>query len=462
MTTKMAIRTVVSVFAILFALLVPGAAFAGGDQEEAVEAAAITGEFDWRRFEGETISLLGVAGPYNQEITEAVGPFEALTGISVTLDFLPESDYFNKVQLVAAAGQGEYDLYMVGFPNMIDWVPAGWLEPLDDYLANESITNPDIDMADFYPAILDNVTWDGENGHAFGPREGASQWAMPLGVMINMLMYRADVFEELGLEVPVTVRDAIEVSRVIQANTDLYGISTRGVKEIQQIFGGVWSTLQSYGATDFDENLEPQFASPDMHRALQEWAELINVGGNINNWAGMTWYDVQTDVQFGNSAMMLDASSIGGWINLGEDSPAKGVLAFAPPLVEDDTDEMSSFMWAWNIALSSAGRNKGPAWYFAQFVTGKEMQREGTVMSWPTRSSVFEDPDFRAANAANRGFFEAWEATIPYAGFVLTPAIGFNDYGYELAGEIQNVVLGEKTAEQAMADLVEYYEDNFR
>ncbi len=422
-------------------------------------------DFDWRRFEGTELKLLGCAGPYNTELQEAIDSFSDITGITVTADFLPESDYFNKVQLVSAAHSGEYDLYMIGFPNMIDWVPAGWIEPLDEYIKNPALLDPDFNIDDFYPAMLDNCCWDGVNGHKFGSNPNSKLWALPLGVMINQLMYRKDIFEKYGLEVPRTVKDAIRVGEIIQEKEPgMYGIGTRGIKEMQMLYGGVWTTLRSYGANDFNSSLEPEFNSKDMVRGLLEWKEMIEKIGNYKNWANMTWYDVMNDFQNGHCAMILDACAIGGWINTGDPVPAKGLIAFAPPLVEDDINDMSSLMWAWNLGMSSDCKNKDAAWYFIQYATGAKMQKEGNIMSWPTRRSVFEDADFIAANeeTGNGTIFKAWEQTVPYTEFPFTPAIGFNDYGYQLAGEIQNVVLGLKSPEEAMSDLEKYYKNNFQ
>ncbi|MGA2764577.1 MAG: extracellular solute-binding protein [Spirochaetia bacterium] len=425
-------------------------------------AGPAAGNFDWKKYDGTTIHFLGCAGPYNNTIQEAIPLFKAKTGITVVANFLPETDFFNKVQLVAAAGAGEYDNYMVGFPNMIDWVPASWLEPLDGYIANPQVTNPDQNMGDFFPNVLRNVKWDGVKGHRFGSSDDMKLMGLPLGVMVNMLMYRKDIFQKYNLPVPTTIDEAIKVGKIIQQREPgMYGIATRGVKEIQQLFGGVWSTLESYGGTDFDSNMNPAFASDGMVKGLNDWSKMIKEIGNVNNWASMTWYDVMSDLSSGKAAMALDACAIGGWINSGKDSAAKGHIAFAEPFKGSDLSKARSFMWAWNIAVASGSRNKEAAWYFAQFVTSKDMQLRGSDMSWPTRKSVFDDKGFQKANAGQIDFFNAWAKTIKYSGFEFSPVPGLNDWGYQLAGEIQDVVLGRTPAEKAMKSLSDYYNKSF-
>lgn len=445
-------------------LIVGALAFAGGGQEGKGEQSKITGKFDWKRFSGTQLKLLGVSGPYNPEIQEAVASFKELSGIEISkADFIPESDYYTKVQLVAAAGTGEYDIYMVGYPNLIDWVPAKWLEPLDQYLDNAALTSPDMNFADFYPRLVENCYWDGVNGHKFGKSSSAKLYALPLGTMINTIMYRKDIFDKYGLKPPMTVKQATEIGKVIQAKEPgMYGLAIRGKKEVATLYGGIWQTLKSYGADDFDANLNPQFNQKAMVEGLAEVGQMIKEVGNINNWANMTWYEVMTDLASGKCAMALDAVPMIAWINAGEKSVAQGKLAYAPPIYGKSADQMVSSLWSWNLSVASSSKAKEAAWLFIQYVTGQKMEAEGTVMAFPVRKSVFEAPSFVAANKANEGFFETWSASIPHAGFIFTPAIGLNDYGYAFVGEIQNVVLGKKSAQGAMDDLVKYYKDNFK
>jgi len=423
-----------------------------------------TESFDWKKYAGTSISLIGCAGVYNEDIQESIKSFEELTGIKVEkCDFFGESDFYNKVQTISASKSGEYDITMVGYPNLIDWVPGGWLEPLDAYLADPNLTNPDYDFEDFYPSLIETAKWDGQSGHKFGTREGSKLWMIPLACGPTMLQYRKDLFDKYNLKAPTTVQEAIDAGLVIQKNEPgMYGIAVRGAKEVAMLYGGVWATLKSYGANDFDENLNPQFNSPDMVRGLTAWKDMITQIGDIKNWSNRKWDNDMSDFASGKCAMMLEHGALGGFINQGEeDVPAKGNIAWAPPLVEKDPSKMASLQWSWSLAISSYSKNKEAAWYFIQYVTGKKMMTEGTISVYPVRKSVFESKPYQDAFASYIDFFDAWNKTIPYTSFPFTPAIGFNDYGFQLAGEIQNAVLGTKTPQKAMDDLVNYYNENF-
>jgi len=433
-----------------------------------VEEEVITEGFDWRQFEGTELSLIGVEGVYNEQILEAIAPFEEKTGITIAkTDFITEADFTNKVQTLSAANSSEYDVYMVSFTNLFDWVPNGWIEPLDDYVNDPTLADPDLDMDDFYPEVLNYCHWNGVSGTPLGKDyPGAKLYALPHGWIVFNLLYRTDIFEKYDLEIPETMDELIEVGEFIQENEpDMYGVAVRGFKAVDILYGGIWQTILSYGGRDFDEDLNPVFDSPENIEGLEKFAEMVNTVGNVGNWANVTWYEVLTDLQTGKAAMAIDAPSLATWIaDSEEDSPAKGNIDIAPPVYGDTKDKTKSMIFGWNLGINANSENKEAAWMFIQYVTGKERQMNETMKPFPTRQSVLgsEKVKQEMVDKGMVNFVDSWNETAKYADVLLTPAKGFNDYGYVLAGELQAAVLGEKTAEEALSTVSEYYRENYQ
>ena len=58
-----------------------------------------------------------------------------------------------------AAGSGAYDIFMTGPSVVWSYVPAGWLEPLDDYINDPEKTDQEWwDFDDFYPKLIDSLS----------------------------------------------------------------------------------------------------------------------------------------------------------------------------------------------------------------------------------------------------------------------------------------------------------------
>lgn len=421
--------------------------------------------FDWRRYEGTTISITGVEGVYNEQILEAIEPFQELTGITVDkVDFVPEADYTNKIQLLSSAKSDEYDVYMISFSNLFDFVPNGWIEPLDAYINDSTLADPELNMDDFYDSVLNYCYWDGVSGTPLGRNTDQSkQYAMPFGWIVFNLLYRTDLFEKYDIEVPETIDEIIEAGKIIQENEPgMYGVAMRGFKSVDMLYGGIWQTILSCGGGDFDSELNPIFDSEENIRGLEKVAEMLNTVGPAD-WANMTWYEVLTDLQSGKCAMAIDAPSLATWIADGEESVAQGNINVAGPAYVDSADKAKSIIFGWNLGINANSKNKEAAWYFIQYCTSALRQSSGSRLAFPTRKSAMEDPAFIKSleESGLTDFMSAWDETVAVADVLFTPATGFNDYGYILAGELQNAVLGSKTAAEALADVSKYYNENY-
>jgi multiple sugar transport system substrate-binding protein len=90
---------------------VGGGGSAGQDTNGANE---VTGSFDWRKAEGETLSVLQTPHPYQQSFQPLLAEFTELTGIELRAELVPEGDYFTRLNTELAGGSGNYDVFMTG------------------------------------------------------------------------------------------------------------------------------------------------------------------------------------------------------------------------------------------------------------------------------------------------------------------------------------------------------------
>src|SRR5699024_5040832 len=68
--------------------------------------------FDWKNFSGESLSLLMSEHPVSIAVREHLPEFEELTGITVSLETLSETDYMVKLLTELQSGAGSYDAFM--------------------------------------------------------------------------------------------------------------------------------------------------------------------------------------------------------------------------------------------------------------------------------------------------------------------------------------------------------------
>ncbi|UNX53239.1 extracellular solute-binding protein [Georgenia sp. TF02-10] len=141
--------------------------------------------------------------PQRLEIQQQVATdFEAETGIAVEVVGMDPADM--NTSIVAGAASGEVpDVAVVGPDQVASWASQGLV---DHEAAGAVIEN--LDESTFSEQALDLVTMP--DGPGAVPSDG---WG-------ELLYYRTDVFEQLGLDAPETVQDVVEAAQAV-ADSDL-------------------------------------------------------------------------------------------------------------------------------------------------------------------------------------------------------------------------------------------------
>ena len=434
------------------------AAFAGG-REEVAEVETYEGPFDWRRFEGQTIKLLLNQHPYTDGMVAELDNFIEKTGINVEYDIFPEEEYFDRVTVALSSRSSEYDAFMTGAYQVWQYAPPGWMEDLSIWIENDSVTNPDYDFADIIDEIASGLRWDGVDGSVLG--EGP-QYALPWGFEGNTLMYNQEVFNELGLDLPETLDDVIEIGKVIKAETDMIPIAVRGTRSWATIHPGFMTAFHSAGGQDYDGNMNPIMNNDIGVRFVEKWIEMVQEVGPPE-WTTYTWYDVGNALGSESAAMIYDADILGYFQNEPGASAASGKIAWAanPPGLDEPASTPN--MWIWSLAMNNFSESKGPAWYWLQWATGKEFLTTAAVEHStvnPVRASIWEDPAFQSRLDDFDGYLEQYENLIAGTGIHFTPQSRFFETTTEWAAALHRVYDGDD-AQQVLDDLVRRLEEEF-
>ena len=126
-----------------------------------ISASAHAG-IDWKQAQGTEIRFLMNKHPFTTYIEPKVAEFEKLTGIKVVIEAFPEDQYRNKLTIELNSG-GKVDGYMI-MPGQDDlyYSKAGWLQPLDAYIADPKLTDASWDPKDFFASFAKASSVDGK------------------------------------------------------------------------------------------------------------------------------------------------------------------------------------------------------------------------------------------------------------------------------------------------------------
>jgi len=176
--------------------------------EEATEAVTeqaggeVKEGFDWQQMKGTKITVFLSETPMAQAIRENIDDFKALTDIDIDYLVVSENEYWSKLSVDLSSGAGQFHVFMSGPTLNWGYSQAGQIQPLDPFMNDPTLTPDDWDYDDFFDWAIVSNQWDGTPGPA-GLGTG-SLWAVPVNSVNNLLTYRKDVFDDLGLEPPTT------------------------------------------------------------------------------------------------------------------------------------------------------------------------------------------------------------------------------------------------------------------
>jgi multiple sugar transport system substrate-binding protein len=133
-----------------------------------------------------TIDVLTFTGPQIAEPMQRRGAeFAEKTGIQVNVTVVPFSDLYQKMLTDLSTSTNAFDVYVFAPQWMVDYIEPGYLLDITDWVA----ANEELEWDDIAPFFRDfSATYKGQT------------YTIPLDGDFQMVYYRTDVLEELGME----------------------------------------------------------------------------------------------------------------------------------------------------------------------------------------------------------------------------------------------------------------------
>ncbi|NJO17030.1 MAG: sugar ABC transporter substrate-binding protein [Thioploca sp.] len=346
---------------------------------------------NWRQFAGSQLSVLADAQPAFMALRPYLPLFEQLTGIWVGYQNVEQDEMRQKRRLDLASGGGIYDVVPIGITSLGEAYENGWLEWLDPYLADPTLTdNAWYDFTDLSPNSLVLCQW---KGHLL---------SIPFDFSAPILFYRKDLFKKYHIELPDTYEAVVSMKRKLQAAMDkdglkeIYAFTTRTGVGAGLNTWTVIPIIRAYGGEMFDAQWRPIFNSPQAVKALEVYRDMVTGYGSPPDTLTLHFYDIRTRFKEGKLASTILASHFFSEINSANKSPIWDRWD-AIPTPRGPVARATS-PWAWAFAINAASSNKKAAWLFIQWITSKDTARLLTTGGAPARLSVWESDHYTKLN----------------------------------------------------------------
>jgi multiple sugar transport system substrate-binding protein len=409
----------------------------------AEDAAAIhvNAAIDWKQFAGQTITLAGAIHPWSNAVAPLLPDFTKLTGINVVSDFQLETTFLGALPIKLARGSGTPDVFM--FLTYGQGISAGWLEPLNVYYSDRSLT--DLGWYDESDLL--------KTARAFPVWPDGQRYAFPITSEAVTLFLNSDALAAKSLPVPQTFEELLATAKAVKTN-EMSGIAMRAQA------GGNSSTAAmsfvfSYGGAMVKDN-KAAFASPEAIAAVEMYGQLLSQAGPVGV-GSYEWYHVLNDFVQGRTAMAIDSSNFATDIS----NPAKSRVvkqaefAAFPHLAGRAP---VPFMSHWQACINSKSRNKRAAFLFLLWATSKptSLQTAAAALA-TTRVSAWSSEAFKRAFGQQAA--AAALTNLQNADVDLAKAILFHPQSRPIQDAfmigVNEVVSGAKSAKNAMTAAAE-------
>ena len=367
--------------------------------------------------------------------------------ISLKWVTLEENILRQRVTTDVATKGGQYDVMTIGTYEVPIWGKQNWLTELDNLGEN-------YDVDDLLPAIRSGLTIDNK------------LYAAPFYGESSMVMYRTDLMEKAGLEMPnAPTWSFIQKAAKAMTNKDegVYGLCLRGKAGWGENVALITSMANSFGARWFDENWKPQFNTPEWKATLQYYVDVMKESGPAGSSAN-GFNENLALFQTGKCGIWIDATVAGAFVTNKKDSEVADKVGFA--LAPDNgLGKRGNWLWSWTLAIPSSSKKSDAAMKFISWATSKEYSQlvadnKGWVKVPPgTRASLYENEQYMNAAPFAQITLDSINSAdpknptvkpVPYVGIQFVDIPEFQGIGTAVGQQFSAALTGQMTVEQAL------------
>jgi ABC-type glycerol-3-phosphate transport system substrate-binding protein len=276
---------------------------------------------------------------------------------NITID---DVDYGNLKQkqltsFQAVSGSGNYDVVWVNSQWMKEYVDAGYILPIDDYVKSAGI-----DLNIYAKGLLDGCVF---NGKTYG---------LPTFAQTLILAYDSEAFTKAGVKVPANAEELVAAAKYFKEHGSGIAIPARQGSAAVTLFSQL---LFSDGGDYFDINGKLAINSPAAIYAADVYDRLVQYGLD-----GVTaWHHDETAeaVRMKNAPIGTIMSGLANQNADPERSLIVNTVKYAPLAGRSGKAAATNSFWVWAVAKNAV--NPQAAAGYCAWMAGPEAEKKQTL-----------------------------------------------------------------------------------
>lgn len=350
---------------------------------------------------GTEISGIFLDRPGYRAIIKLLPEFEKKTGIKVNYEIVPYENTREK-SVLNFTSQGDLTMALVDLVWIGEFAENGWIEPIDNFAKDPTITDPNLKLDGFFPLLL----------NAFGSWGGVT-YGLPFDNYSGLLFYNSCMLKDAGFDKPPATWDELmNVYAPKLTQGDKYAFALQSLRGETQSADSFMRFLWPFGGSLLNKEFKSNLLSAESQAGLKFRQDLMKYMP-----PGIVSYDHAEAVNAlaqGQVAMITEWSAFYGSLTDPTTSKLGDCLGVAPEPSgpAGRLPALGGFSLA--VASQATDEQKKASWLFIQWATSEEIAKSYVEAGGVSgRMSVYEDPDIKAKFKFVEPMVASWQAGVP-------------------------------------------------
>ena len=352
-------------------------------------------------YAGTELEVLFLDRPGYNAAIKMLPEFEAATGIKVNITTVPYENALGEQVRDFVAG-GDLDIALIDLVWIGNFAENGWIVPSETFTKDAALADPDLDMADFFPLVL----------NAFGSWNGVN-YGLPFDNYSGLLFYNKCMLKDAGFDAPpATWDDVMNVYGPALTKNGKYAYALQSKRNETQSADSFARMLWPFGGSFLNAEFKSNLNSPESQAGLKFRQDLMKYMPE-----GIVAYDHSETVNAlaqGDVAFITEWSAFYSTLASAETSKLGDCLAVAPEPKGPAGRKPALGGFSLAVATQADDAEKAAGWLFIQWVTSKA--KEGQYLELggvPARQSAYADPELAKEYKFIPALVESWQEGVP-------------------------------------------------
>ena len=381
--------------------------------------------------DGVTLNALFMkqAGYSEEDVTAMTQAFTESTGIQVNPTFVAYEELAPKI--LTSAASGGYDVILGDCIWPAQFANAGLVLDVTDRLS-------ELDLDDIYQGALDATKYEGQ------------YYGMPWLNDVKYMFVNMELLKQAGVDAAPATWDELIADAKLCKDQGICEYPIVGCYAQAECLVCDYTCIAgSFGGAFVDENNNPTLNSPENVAALDFMAQTLKDGLCNPKSLEMIEDDVLSTFASGNAVFAINWTYQYASMNDESTSSVVGQGAITP-IPGTDKAQSATVNGGMPLMITAGCKNPDEAWDYMLFLASKEMQAKYCANALPIWKSLYTDP--QVIETAGEAVVEASQIQFDY--IVNRPMVPYySELSTSMQTELQLVLLGQKTAQEALDGL---------